>query len=264
MKNIIEWDKKKKSQEKITMVTCYDFTSAKILATSPIDAVLVGDSIAMTMMGESTTLGCENQWIKWATLAVRRGAPEKFIVSDLAFLTTTKNKSESMSVVEQLFKAGAQAVKVEGVASNKEFIQTCISSGVPVMAHTGLMPQHTHLVGGYKVQGREQEQSEFIKEEALIAQELGCFSIVLECVPTELGKQVTGALSIPTIGIGAGPGTDGQILVWQDLLGLTPDFKAKFVKAFSGGAHLFKEALDQYCDEVQKGIFPSKDESYSS
>ncbi len=260
--NTLTFREKKRSAEKITMVTCYDFTSAQILDKTEIDALLVGDSLAMTMYGESTTLPATMEMMALHTRAVVKGAPNKFIVGDLPFLSFRMSLSENMNAVKMLMQAGAHAVKLEGVAGNEDLIQHIVESGVPVMGHLGLTPQSIHQLGGFKVQGRQADQREKILAGALKLQELGCFSVVLECVPSSLARTVSEKLEVPTIGIGAGPDTDGQILVWQDVLGMSTTFNPKFVRRYLDGQKLIAQALDNYVHDVKTKSFPSIGESY--
>jgi 3-methyl-2-oxobutanoate hydroxymethyltransferase len=254
--NIFDFAKKKQSREKISLITCYDYTSARILAESSVDCLLVGDSVAMTMHGFKDTLSATIEMMRFHTEAVSRGAGKKFIVSDLPFLSYRKSFSKNISAAEVLIKAGAHAVKLEGAAGNLKLIKHLTESGIPVMGHLGLTPQSIHTLGGYKVQGKTHESAVQLKKDALALQEAGCFSLVLECVPNSLAKDITDSLSIPTIGIGAGPSTDGQVLVFQDLLGLNLDFQPKFVKQFSNGREHFKNGIENFISAIKSGEFP--------
>jgi 3-methyl-2-oxobutanoate hydroxymethyltransferase len=247
---------KKVKREKISFVTCYDYTSAQIVAKSQIDGVLVGDSLAMTMYGHDTTIPASIELMAYHTAAVAKAANNKFIVGDLPFLSYRKSQSESMKAVQLLMQSGAHAIKLEGVAGNVDLIRHIVESGVPVMGHIGLTPQSVHGLGGFKVQGREARVADALLEQALLLETSGCFSIVLECVPSLLGQRISQALEIPTIGIGAGPDVDGQILVWQDLLGLQKEINIKFVKRYLNGFDLIQNALDTYHDEVCQAVYP--------
>ncbi len=260
--NIFDFAKKKQAQEKITMLTCYDYTSAKILAQTDIDCILVGDSAAMTMLGFKDTLPATIEMMQLFTKAVYRGAPNKFIVGDLPFLSYRKSLSQSVEAAGCLMQAGASAVKLENATGNLALIQHLIESGIPVMGHLGLTPQSIYTLGGYKVQGKTQDIADRLKKNAFSLQEAGCFALVLECVPTLLAKEITQALHIPTIGIGAGPHTDGQVLVWQDVLGLNMDIKPKFVKAFMNGQRGFKKSITLFTKSVKTGTFPGHENSY--
>lgn len=262
--NMLDFYQKKAQQEKISMVTCYDYTSACMLAKTSIDCLLVGDSVAMTVHGFKDTLAATLEMMTLHTAAVSRGADKKFIIGDLPFLSYRKSLSKSVLAAEKIMQAGAHAVKLEGAAGNLKLIQHLTESGVPVMGHLGLTPQSIYLLGGFKVQGKTEEHAKQLFDCALALQEAGCFSIVLECVPSELAKKITQQLSIPTIGIGAGPDTDGQVLVFQDLLGLQRDFKPKFLKTFVDGFHLLTNGIETYIHEVKNGEYPSNEYSYSS
>jgi 3-methyl-2-oxobutanoate hydroxymethyltransferase len=241
--NVLDFYKKKVSKIKISMITCYDYTSALILSDTTIDCLLVGDSVAMTMHGYKDTLSATLEMMHFHTSAVSRGAGNKFIVSDLPFMTYRKSLSKNVSAAQHLIQAGAHAVKLEGVVGNEKLIRHLTESGIPVMGHLGLTPQFINVLGGYKVQGKTHESAEHLKADALLLQQSGCFAVVLECVPINVAKEISELLAIPTIGIGAGPYTDGQVLVFQDLLGLNPSFKPKFVKAFINGQQSFRMRL---------------------
>jgi len=260
--NILDFYRKKAQGEKISMVTCYDYSSACILADTAVDCLLVGDSVAMTMHGYKDTLSATLPMMCMHTAAVSRGAGNKFIVSDLPFLSYRKSLTHSITAVHKLMQAGAHAVKLEGAAGNEKLIRHLTESGVPVMGHLGLTPQSLHMLGGYKIQGKTQESAERMKADALRLQEAGCFSLVLECVPAALAQEITQALSIPTIGIGAGADTDGQVLVFQDMLGMNIDFKPKFVKVFLDGHRHIQQSMNDYADAVKTGAFPQYEHSH--
>jgi 3-methyl-2-oxobutanoate hydroxymethyltransferase len=252
----------KQAGEKISMVTCYDYTSARLLSQTSVDCLLVGDSAAMTMHGHRDTIPATVEMMKLHTAAVSRGAGDKFIVSDMPFLTYRSSRTKNVASVRELMQAGAHAVKLEGAAGNIALIRHLTESGIPVMGHLGLTLQHMHMLGGFKVQGKTDESAKQIKEDALALQQAGCFAIVLECMPNEVAQEITNALTVPTIGIGAGPVTDGQVLVFQDLLGLNMDFKPKFVKQFMNGALHVKQSVDGFVDEVKSGVFPNDEHCY--
>lgn len=254
----------KQERKKISMVTCYDYTSALIVARSQVDVILVGDSLAMTMHGHSTTIPATIEHMSLHTAAVARGAPEKFIVADMPFLSFRKDKYSVIDDVDKLMKSGAHSVKVEGVDGHEDVIEHIVKSGVPVMAHIGLTPQSIHALGGYKVQGKKPEVADHLFSQAKKLQSLGCFAIVLECIPSALAKKITDSLTIPTIGIGAGLSVDGQVLVFQDLLGLNTQFKPKFLRHFLNAGELFESALNLFDHEVKKETFPNSSESYES
>lgn len=239
------------------MVTCYDYTSARIIDQTDVDCVLVGDSGSMVALGKKDTTQATLSGMQFMTQAVCRGITNKFIVSDLPFMSYRRSLSETIDAVTTLVQAGAQAVKLEGVSGNLDTITHIVNSGVPVMGHIGLTPQFVHGLGGFKVQGKTLKAADRLVKEAKQLESAGCFSVVLECVPAVVAQAITEYLSIPTIGIGAGPQTDGQVLVLADLLGLNLDFKPKFVKTYLNGSDLFKDAINQYVSDVCRVKFPS-------
>src|SRR6266581_7594525 len=243
---------------KISMVTCYDYSSARAVAESSVDCILVGDSVAMTMHGYPTTLSATTAMMTLHTAAVARGAPSKFIVADLPFLSYRKGLKDAMDSVEELMRAGAHAVKLEGVRGHAEIVRHIVDSGVPVMGHLGLTPQSINLLGGMKVQARNDAAVEILAAQALELEAAGCFSLVLECVPTEAARQVTDLLKIPTIGIGAGASVSGQVLVYQDVLGLNPGFRPKFLRTYANTFEVIQTALNAYDRDVKAGSFPSE------
>lgn len=261
---ITDFQQRKREGGKISVVTCYDYTSARIISRSPLDCVLVGDSAAMTMHGASSTVSATVDMLVWHTRAVAAGlsGAEQFLIADMPFPSFRLGSIEAMKTVDALVKAGAQAVKLEGLTGHAEVIETIIGSGVPVMGHLGLLPQSVLALGGYRVQGRDERAQALLLEQALKLQELGCFALVLECTPASLAQKVSARLDIPTIGIGAGPHCDGQVLVWQDLLGLQTELQPRFVKRYLDGATLIRKALTAYDGEVKQGTFPSEKESY--
>lgn len=262
--NIFDFTKLKQQGEKITMVTCYDFTSAKLLAQTSVDCLLVGDSVAMVMHGHKDTLAATIEMIAFHTKAVSRGCGDKFITADLPFLSYRKSMSENVTAAQILMQAGANAVKLENAAGNLELIRHLTESGIPVMGHLGLTMQLMHTLGGLKVQGKSEQAALRMKQDALQLQEAGCFSLVLECIPSALATDITQSLAIPTIGIGAGPNTDGQVLVYQDLLGLNIDFMPKFVKTFSDGHTQVKQGIEAYVTAVKTRGFPCDEHCYNN
>ncbi len=262
--NIFDFYKKKQKKERISMVTCYDYTSARVLSQTPIDCLLVGDSVAMTMHGFKDTLAATVEMMVLHTAAVSRGAKNKFIIADVPFLSCRKSLEQSVAVIQELMRAGAHAVKIEGAAGNINLIQHLTESGVPVMGHLGLTPQFIHTLGGYRVQGKTEKSAIRIKQDSILLQEAGCFGLVLECVPSSLAAEITESLIIPTIGIGAGSMTDGQVLVLQDLLGLNIDFKPYFVKYFMDGQEQLKNSIVDYVNAIQTGDFPQHEHCYQS
>ena len=250
---------KKQAKQKITMVTCYDYPKAKIIENTDVDCILVGDSVSMVVHGHTDTTKATMEMMVLHTEAVARGIKTKFIVADMPFLSYRKSQHDTISNAQRLIQAGAHAVKLEGADGNLEIIQHLMQSGVPVMGHLGLTPQSIHTLGGYKVQGREDAQAEQLFNHAKQLEQAGCFAIVFECVPFKLATKITDALQIPTIGIGAGPDTDGQVLVLHDLLGLQQDFNPKFAKAYMRGYENCRAAINDYVSEVKTGKFPELD-----
>lgn len=264
MKSVLEFQKAKKEQRPISVVTAYDAWTGRAAARSNVDCILVGDSVAMVLHGYDTTVPATVDLLALHVAAVSRAAKDKFIVGDLPFLSFRKGLEPAMNAVEKLMQAGAHAVKIEGVRGHEDLIEHIVASGVPVMAHLGLTPQFVHAFGGMRVQARDAEAQKMLLEQAKIVEKLGCFAIVLECVPEGIARQVTGAVSIPTIGIGAGVGCDGQVLVMHDLLGLNPDFSPKFVRKYLDGFNLVEAALNRFDRDVKERTFPSSEETYSS
>lgn len=252
----------KLENKKLVMVTCYDYTSARIVNDSEVDLILVGDSLAMVMHGYDSTVPATMEMMEMHTAMVARGARNKYIVGDLPFLSYRTGQNEAMKNIGRLMQAGAHMVKLEGCAGNENLIAHCVQSGVPVMGHLGLTPQSIHQIGGMKVQGRQPEVANVLVQEAKTLEELGCSALVLECVPSELAMMVSKQLTIPVIGIGAGVDVDGQVLVFQDMLGLNPGFKPKFLKTYYNGFDEIKHALNCYASEVKAQIFPDDCHSY--
>jgi len=262
MKTVNEFIKKKQAKQKITMITCYDYTSATIVEKTDVDCVLVGDSAVMVMHGADNTTLATTEQIAAHTQAVSNGISSKFIIADMPFMSYRKTLSETMDTVTAFIHSGAHAIKLEGVDGNLDLIKHIVQSGVPVMGHIGLTPQHVHGLGGFKVQGKTQDAHAALLKQAKQLEDCGCFSMVLECIPAPLAKEITDSLSIPTIGIGAGSDTDGQVLVFQDLLGLQTEFKPKFVKSYLNGAELFANSINQFVTEVNEQLFPTIAHAY--
>ncbi len=262
MKTVKDFKKYNALEQKISMVTCYDYWSACIINESEADAVLVGDSAAMVMHGYPTTVNADVDMIASHTQAVSRGLTDKLLISDMPFLAHKKSREYLIDSVDKLFKAGAQAVKIEGAGDSIYDIEYLVNSGIPVMGHVGLTPQSVHQFGGFKLQGKEEEAARRIISDAKALSAAGCFAIVLEMVPSELAREITESIEIPTIGIGAGKFTSGQILVLQDLLGASKAFNPKFLRKYLDGFRLIKEAINEYSADVKKQNFPSKMESY--
>lgn len=254
--------KKMKGEKRISMVTCYDSAFAKIVSRTKVDMILIGDSIAMTLYGFDSTLHATTEMMLRHTEAVRRGAPEKFIVTDMPFDAVRQGETYAFKVAADLIRSGANAVKIEGYGHYRNIIATLIASGIPVMGHLGLMPQSVNQIGGYKVQGRDEISSTKLLADAESLESLGVFALVLECVPADLAVSVTEELSIPTIGIGAGVATDGQVLVMHDLLGMDCDFNPKFVKQYVSLSELIEAAFNDYAFDVERAYFPTEAHVY--
>lgn len=254
---------KKQERIKISMLTCYDYPSARIIAESNIDCVLVGDSVAMTVHGHDTTVTATTDMMVLHTQAVARGLSNQFIVTDLPFLSHKISLAHTIEQVRLLLQAGAHAVKIEGADEDTcKTISYLVNAGIPVMGHIGLTPQSIHQLGGYKVQGKNQEQADRLLKQAFALEESGCFALVIECVPQNLAKTITHSLDIPTIGIGAGSDTDGQVLVWHDMLGLQSAFTPKFAKKYTQGKDIFLEAINAYVHQVQHVNFPTPEYAF--
>jgi 3-methyl-2-oxobutanoate hydroxymethyltransferase len=262
MINVQTFKKRKQQQQQISMLTCYDNWSARILNETNIDCLLVGDSLAVVMHGFDSTVHATIEMMKLHVAAVVRGAPDKFIIADMPFLSCSKGLESTMEAVQSLMQAGAHAIKIEGAAHQADLIKHIVEAGVPVMGHLGLTPQSIHNLGGHKVQAKAEEDAVRLVEDAKKLERLGCFSVVLECVPNKVGRCVSKSLSIPTIGIGAGPHVDGQVLVLHDLLGVDPDFNPKFLRRYANTRDLIIDAVDHYHQDVVARDFPSLTESY--
>ena len=256
--------KKKRNGEKLTLVTCYDYTFARIIEDSGnIDGVLVGDSLGMVVKGERDTLGVSIDEIAYHTMAVRRGLETPLLIADMPFGSYHQSVEYGIKNAVRLIKAGADAVKVEGGSEVVDLIEKLVSLGIPVMGHLGMTPQYKNIFGGYRLQGKDKESKERIIEDARRLERAGVFSIVLEMVPESLGRTVKESVEVPVIGIGAGRYTDGQILVIYDLLGLFKDIEIRFVRQYAQGYELFKDAIRKYADDVKDGKFPGEENVYS-
>jgi 3-methyl-2-oxobutanoate hydroxymethyltransferase len=260
--NVLEFARSKAEGRLLSVTTCYDFWSARILAGTDVDALLVGDSAAMVMHGHPTTLPATTEMMALHVGAVSRGAPDKLRIADMPFLAHRKGLEPAMDCVATLMRAGAHAVKLEGAEGNIDMISHVVESGVPVMGHLGLLPQSIHRIGGYRVQGREAEAAQALVEDAARLEQAGCFSIVLEGIPAPVAQRITDRVSVPTIGIGAGRECDGQVLVLHDLAGLQREWEPKFVRRFGDGFEAVLHAVEAFDRAVKDGSFPSADESY--
>ena len=248
--------------DKITMLTCYDASFAALLETAGVETLLIGDSLGNVLQGHETTLPVTLRDIVYHTACVARGAKRAFIIGDMPFGTFQLSPPETFRNAAEIMAAGAQMVKLEGGQPMAETIAYLVQRGVPVCGHLGLTPQSVHQLGGYKVQGRQQNDAERLLEDAKLLEEAGAGMLVLEAIPSPLAKLVTEALRIPTIGIGAGVDCSGQVLVLHDMLDVFPGKKAKFVKNFMQGAGSIQAAVERYVKEVKAKTFPDRDHSF--
>ncbi len=259
-KTILDLKKQKENKEKITMVTAYDYLSAKLLDKAGIDMILVGDSLGMVVLGYEDTLAVRMKDMIYHSRAVSKGAKNAIVVADLPFMSYQASIKDAVRNSGRLLKEGrANAVKLEGGANFKEHIKAIANAFIPVMVHLGLTPQAVYALGGYKVQGKDEILAKQLIKEAKMAEDLGAFALLLECVPYALAKLISKEVKIPTIGIGAGKYCDGQVLVWHDLLGLNTDFKPKFAKTYANPL----EAIKTYINEVKEGEFPGEEHSFA-
>lgn len=265
MKNTVKTfaDMKEKG-EKISMLTCYDYSTAKLEEAAGINAILVGDSLGNVMLGLPDTLSVTMEDMITYGHAVARACHDTMVVIDMPFMSYQVSVEQAVMNAGRLMKEGrANAVKLEGGASVCKQIKAIVEAGIPVMAHIGMTPQSVNALGGNRVQGKSAEAAQQMMNDALAVQEAGAFAVVLECVPDKLAALITKKLAIPTIGIGAGVGCDGQILVYQDMLGLFSDYVPKFVKQYAQLGEKMKEAFKQYDEEVKKGAFPDQPHSFT-
>lgn len=253
--------KMKAEGEKIASLTAYDASFAKLFAQCDVDFMLVGDSLGNTILGASSTLPVTTENVAYHTQAVRNGAPDAFIIADMPFMSYATPEQACLEAAK-LMRAGANMVKLEGGDWLLDTIRMLVERSVPVCAHLGLLPQSVNVLGGYKVQGKEASAADNTARQALALQEAGAQLLVLECVPTSLAKRISEKLTIPTIGIGAGPECDGQILVMHDMFGLNSDYLPKFVKNFLAEAGDLSEAVELYVKQVKEGSFPGPEHSF--
>lgn len=265
MKNTISTlMKQKQSGDKITMLTAYDYTTAKIIDECGINTILVGDSLGMVMLGYENTLPVTMDEMVHHTSAVARGAENAFIVADMPFMSYQTNVQEAVYNAGRLIKEGnANAVKLEGGAEVCEQIRAIVNASIPVVAHLGLTPQSVNVFGGFKVQGKNSDNARKIISDAVKIQEAGACAVVLEGIPAKLAEIITSKLIIPTIGIGAGNCCDGQVLVYQDMLGLNTGHTPKFVKCFAEVGKLMREGISDYIAQTKSGEFPSAEHTYA-
>lgn len=249
--------------EKFAMLTAYDTISAAIAEEAGIELLLVGDSLGMVMLGEDSTVPVTVEQMLHHTHAVTRGVSTSFVVGDLPFGSYQEGPTQALRTATRFLKeAGANAVKLEGGGRMVDVTARLVEAGIPVMAHLGLTPQSVNALGGYKVQGRSEEAAQRMLRDAKELEQAGAFSLVLEAVTNAIGRSVTSALSIPTIGIGAGPDTDGQVLVWHDMLGLTDGPSPRFVKRYAALRETMRGAIGDFATEVRDGTYPAPEHTY--
>jgi len=260
MKTILDFARARREQHPIAMLAAYDAQMARIIAASSADAILVGDSAAMVVHGFPSTVHATTEMMVTHVAAVRRGAPDIVVVADMPFLTARRGKNAALDAAGALMQAGATAVKLEGVRGHEETIAHLVETGIPVMGHLGLTPQSVHQLGGYRLQGRAAAEAEKLRADVCTLEELGAFAVVLECIPAALAATVTDERAIPTIGIGAGGGTAGQVLVLSDLLGLDARFQPRFARRYLDGHDLVRAAIDRFVGDVRAARFPAREE----
>lgn len=249
--------------KKLTMLTAYDYSTAKLIDESGVDAILVGDSLGNVMLGYDNTTSVTMEDMIHHCAAVARGAKNALIVCDMPFMSYQTSVYDAVVNAGRLVKEGhAEAVKIEGGTEVCEAIAKITAAGIPVMAHLGLTPQSVNAFGGYKVQGKNEASARKLIKDAIAVEKAGAFSVTLECIPSTLAKLVSQHLTIPTIGIGAGAGCDGQVLVYQDMLGMFSDYTPKFVKQFANVGEVMKKAFTDYVNEVNNGAFPAEEHGY--
>ncbi|MBF5027866.1 3-methyl-2-oxobutanoate hydroxymethyltransferase [Planobacterium oryzisoli] len=255
--------KLKFDKERITMLTAYDYTTAKMVDAGGVDSILVGDSAANVMAGHETTLPITLDQMIYHTQCVVRGVERALVVADLPFGTYQSNPDKALdSAVRMMKEGGAHAIKIEGGEEIADSIRKIVNAGIPVMAHLGLTPQSIYQFGTYKVRAKEQQEADRLLKDAKLVEELGCFALVLEKIPADLATQVSKSLSIPTIGIGAGAGCDGQVLVYHDMVGMNQGFSPKFLRRYLDLYNEISGAVSKYVSDVKSGDFPNENESY--
>ncbi|MEM9774037.1 MAG: 3-methyl-2-oxobutanoate hydroxymethyltransferase [Chloroflexota bacterium] len=262
--SVISWGLKKKRKQPISMMTAYDYPSAKYVDEAGIDAILVGDSVNMVVLGQESTVTLAIDEIIHHCKAVAAGANRSFLVGDMPFMTYQADPIEAVKNAGRLLKEGGMdAVKLEGGKRIAPTVEKIVAAGIPVMGHIGLTPQSISQLGGYRIQGKKATDALNLLEDAMALQAAGCFSIVLESVPTIVANEISKRLSIPTIGIGAGSGCDGQVLVYHDVLGVFDDFTPRFVKKYAELKPIIIKALKAYNEDVSNRAFPAQEHTYS-
>ena len=261
--SILDLQSKKQKGEKITMLTAYDYPFARLLDEAGVDSILVGDSLGMVMLGYESTLPVSMEEMLHHVKAVKKGVKRAFLIGDLPFMSYQASKEEAIKNAGLLMKAGCDAIKLEGGKEVFDTVKFIVDMGIPVLGHIGLTPQSVSKLGGYRVQGRDKKSALRILESAMALEAAGAFGIVLECIPYLLAKLITEKISIITIGIGAGPFCDGQVLVLHDLLGIFEDKKPKFVKVYADLAPIIKQAISSFIDEIKTKKFPDLHHAYA-
>ena len=264
MKNtVLTFQQAKKEGTRLSMLTAYDYSTAKLVDAAGINSILVGDSLGNTILGYEDTLSVTMEDMIHHTAAVARGAKNALVIGDMPFMSYQASVYDAVVNAGRLMKEGrANAVKLGGGASVCEQIKAIVGASIPVCAHIGLTPQSINAFGGFKVQGKGEKQAQQLLDDARRVQEAGAFAVVLEGIPALLAQKITDTLDIPTIGIGAGAGCDGQVLVYQDMLGMFTDFKPKFVKHFANVGEIMTEAFKTFDQEVKEGVFPAPEHTY--
>lgn len=264
MKNTVVTFKEAKAKgEKLTMLTAYDYSTAKLVDGAGINAILVGDSLGNVVLGYPDTISVTMEDMIHHSVAVSRGIKNTLLICDMPFMSYQTSVYDAVVNAGRLMKEGrAHAVKLEGGQEMEETIRAIVNASIPVCAHIGLTPQSINAFGGFKVQGKGEEAAQKLLDDARAVERAGAFAVVLECVPAALAKKVSEEISIPTIGIGAGADCDGQVLVYQDMLGMFTDFKPKFVKHYANVGEIMTEAFKAYDAEVKAGVFPAQEHTY--
>ena len=262
--NVATFAKMKENNEKISMLTSYDYSTAKLVDNSGVNAILVGDSLGNVMLGYEDTVSVTMEDMITFGSAVSRACKNAMVVIDMPFMSYQISDEQALENAGRLMKeARANAVKLEGGKEVCSQIEKITSAGIPVMAHIGMTPQSVNAYGGFKVQGKDIENAKKIVEDALAVEKAGAFAVVIECVPADLAEYISKKLTIPTIGIGAGKGTDGQVLVYQDMLGMFSDYVPKFVKHYAKVGDIMQNAFEEYDREVKNCAFPSKEHTFA-
>jgi len=262
--SVLDLHKKKADNQKIVMVTAYDYTLARLMDLAEVDMVLVGDSLGMVVQGQEDTLAVTMDEMVYHTRCVHRALKHAHLTADMPFMSYQLSPEQALASAARFMKeAGAQSVKLEGGERTAPAISRLVEAGIPVVGHVGLTPQSVHAMGGFKVQGRDTAGAERVVKDAIAVAEAGAFCVVLEGVPVDVAAEITSRISVPTIGIGAGVHCDGQVLVGTDLLGMNLSFQPKFVKRFARLEETIVQAVQEYRDEVRSGVFPGEEHSFT-